>query len=269
MEVDLILNENYFNKAQNEFNTFVKSNFDFNNDKIARKFKHTYCTVKIAEKICNNLGLNSEDTELAKIIALLHDIGRFPQAKNFKSFRDDRNDILDHATIGVNLLFENNYIRKFIENDKFDNIIKVAIENHNKYEINKDNLTERELLHCKIIRDADKTDIFRIISIENPYSLDEITKEEIENSLISDKIYNNIINKKLINHSDRKTAIDIWISHLAFIFDFNFSTGLNDIKEKDYINILLDRFTYNSLETKEKIETIRKICINYINEKLR
>ena len=49
-------------------------------------------------------------------------------------------------------------IRKYIENDKYDEIIRKAIKNHNKFEIEK-RLTEKELIFAKIIRDADKIDI--------------------------------------------------------------------------------------------------------------
>ena len=45
--------------------------------------------------------------------------------------------------------------------EQYDCIIYKAINNHNKFEIER-GLSERELLHCKIIRDADKLDIFRV-----------------------------------------------------------------------------------------------------------
>lgn len=38
-------------------------------------------------EICHRMHLTEEDTELARIIALLHDIGRFEQLKRFDSFR--------------------------------------------------------------------------------------------------------------------------------------------------------------------------------------
>ena len=41
------------------------------------------------EEICRRMALSPEDTELAKIIALLHDIGRFEQLKRFDSFEPD------------------------------------------------------------------------------------------------------------------------------------------------------------------------------------
>ena len=50
------------------------------------------------------------ERDLAYLIALLHDIGRFEQIKRFNSF-DDRN--VDHATLGVQVLFDEGMIRQF------------------------------------------------------------------------------------------------------------------------------------------------------------
>ena len=108
--------------------------------------------------------MNQENIELAKLIALLHDIGRFEQVKQTNDFLDSNN--FDHANYGVKVLFEDKLIRKFIENNEYDNIIKKAIYNHNKYKI-EENLNDAELLHSKIIRDADKLDNFRVKETEH------------------------------------------------------------------------------------------------------
>ncbi len=59
------------------------------------------------------------------------------------------------------MLFEKGMIRDFIENNQYDEIIKIAIDNHSRLTI-EDGLNERTLLHSKIIRDADKLDNYRV-----------------------------------------------------------------------------------------------------------
>ena len=56
--------------------------------------------------------LSKEDMETVRVCALFHDIARFEQAKEFGDYRDYKN--IDHAELGVKILFENNLIRKFI-----------------------------------------------------------------------------------------------------------------------------------------------------------
>lgn len=49
--------------------------YDRNDDKVRLKIVHTYGVVKQSEEIAKRMGLSEEDTELARMIALLHDIG--------------------------------------------------------------------------------------------------------------------------------------------------------------------------------------------------
>ncbi|MBP3596131.1 MAG: HD domain-containing protein [Clostridia bacterium] len=255
-----------FEKAQKAFNTYL-NNFDINNSMIKLKIIHTYKVVELSEYIAKDLDLSIEDIELAKIIGLLHDIGRFNQAKVYNDFRDYRTE--NHAILGINVLFGENKIRDFIDDDKYDMLIYKAILNHNKLKI-EDGLNEKELLHSKIIRDADKADNFRVKQEEEIENLLYMAKDlnEIENAVITEKIFNDYLQSKLIINEDRITSLDHWISYFAFIFDFNFSSGLKFIMEKDYINRNLDRINYKNIETKRKIEIIRKHSLEYVNNKI-
>ena len=253
-----------FQKAMNAFQNYLKD-FDTEYGKIDLKIRHTYGVVRACEYIVDKLELNEEDKELAKLIALLHDIGRFEQIRQSDCFIDSSN--MDHAILGNDILFNNNLIRKFVEDDKYDNIISKAILNHNKLSIEA-GLSERELLHAKIIRDADKLDNFRVKSEDDFENIiDNASKEILENDVVSDNIYNDFMNDRVIVSKDRKTYLDFWVSYLAFMFDFNYIYGLEYIKEKNYINIIIDRLDYKKEETKQKIEEIRKHALEYVDNK--
>ena len=259
--MDLIM----YNSANKYFNKFINDNFDINDEKISHKIKHTYQVVNNAKYICEKLNLDSLNTDIAMVTALLHDIGRLTQAKEIKTFREDITNY-DHATLGVKLLFEQNEIRKFVSNNKYDDIIKKAIENHSKYILDKTCLNDIELLHCKIIRDADKIDSYRAKTVDDIYTMANIYPEDIENSKITEKIYNDFMNEKTILSKDRKTGIDIWISYIAFLFGLEFKCSYELIKEKDYVNKLFDRFNYK-LENK-KMNILREKALRYLNSKI-
>ena len=152
-----------FNQASIAFKKYLQD-YDLEYGKIELKIRHTYGVVNASEYIAKELSLDDENIELAKLIALLHDIGRFEQIKKFDCFIDNKN--IDHAILGNEILFKNTLIRNFIKDTQYDNIISKAILNHNKLSI-KDGLTDKELLHAKIIRDADKTDNFRVKAEDN------------------------------------------------------------------------------------------------------
>lgn len=255
-----------FKTAKIAFLDYLK-NYDIKHGKIELKIRHTYGVVKASEYIAKKLLLNDENIELAKLIALLHDIGRFEQIKRCDSFIDINSS--DHAKIGVEILFDKNTIRNFIKEDKYDNIIYKAISNHNKLKI-EDGLKKEELLHSKLIRDADKTDNFRVKSQEDFENIiDNGSRGALENDIISDKIFNDFMENKIIISKDRKTYMDFWVSYIAFIFDFNYIPGLEYISDNGYIDKIIDRLDYKNFDTIYKMEKIKEHANNYVNERIK
>lgn len=252
-----------FKIAKEAFKEYLK-NYDVNDGSIALKIRHTYEVVKKSEYIAVKLNLNNDNIELAKIIALLHDIGRFEQIKEFGEFNDKK---IEHAEFGVKVLFKNNLIRNFVKENKYDRIIQKAIYNHNKFKI-EENLNDIELLQCKIIRDADKLDNFRVKEKDKFEDMFPriYNKETINYENISPKVYEDFMKHKCIKLEDRKTIIDYWVCVIAFIFDLNFSVSLEYVKENDYIDILVDRIEYRNNDTKQKMEDIRRSAKEYIDK---
>jgi len=165
-------------KEMKLFNEYVKQ-FDLTNKKIRYKFHHSYRVMEIAKEIAVSLKLNEEDTYIATLAALLHDIGRFNQIKKYDTYRDQIS--VDHGDEGEEVLKENDFIKKFTIDEKIIDIILKSTKYHNKYEIDS-NLDEKTTLICKIVRDADKLDIIR--EFANEINDEEIIiKEEILNSI--------------------------------------------------------------------------------------
>ncbi len=254
-----------FEYAKVSFKNYLKD-YDSSYGKIELKIRHTYGVVNASEYIAQKLSLDDEDIELAKLIALLHDIGRFEQIKRFDCFID--NKVTDHAILGNEILFKNNLIRNFIKDKQYDDIISKSILNHNRLNI-ENTLNDRELLHAKIIRDADKIDNFRVKSTDDFENIiDNANREILEHDIITDKIFNDFMNNNVIIREDRKTYMDFWVSYIAFIFDFNYTVGLKYIQEMDYINKIINRLNYKNIDTKQKMEKIREHAIQYINNRL-
>lgn len=253
-------------KARIAFKNFLDKYKD--QDKLGFELKvvHTYHVVDNAKLIARKLNLSEEDQQLAELIALLHDIGRFEELNYLKSFDSVG---FDHASYGVKMLFEENRIRDFIEDNKYDEMIKVAIDNHSRLAI-QDGLDDRSLLHAKIIRDADKLDNYRVKKeekIEAIFPGHVKDKKELEDSTLSDKVYETVKNRCCVNIRDRVTPLDYWVCVLAFTFDLNFKESYEIIKENNYINILIDRFEYTDQETKNRMEDVRIILNDYVEEK--
>ena len=84
-----------FEQAKQAFELYLNG-YDRKDEKVYLKIVHTYGVVDCSEEIARRMGLGEEDIFLAKIIALLHDIGRFEQLKLYDSFEPG---IFDPCTV--------------------------------------------------------------------------------------------------------------------------------------------------------------------------
>ena len=212
------------------------------------KLKHTFRVMKISKDLCKKINISREETKLAQVIALLHDIGRFEELLYMKKLDSAK---FDHSAVGIKVLFEDNVIDKFNLDKKYYSTIETAVLNHSRKTIPED-LSEEELLQTKIIRDADKLDNFVLKitrKIEECFPGNIQSKSEVEDSLITDKVYKSIMNNECVDVHDRETKLDLFICVLGFVYDLNFKESLEIVKENNYINRIIDRFKYSNNDT--------------------
>lgn len=250
-------------KAEEEFFKY-RNLFDKENANIQRKYEHTKNVEKNSEIIAESLNLNNEQIKIAKLIALLHDIGRFEEYKELKkekTFLDSKPS--NHGEYGIAILKKDKFVRKFIQEENYDELIYTAIRNHTKKEIEK-NLTEEENLFSKILRDADKLDIL-CLSVTTYWKEDDIN---IENEKINEEVFEAIIHKKTVDNKLVTNQVNKLVSKLALIFDINFRQSFIILKKNDYFNKVIERFKFKDIETLEKINDIKIIGNEYINSKI-
>lgn len=252
------------NNAKRVFKEYV-SNYNLQDGKIALKVAHILRVSELSKKIATSLNLSEEDIKLAELIGLLHDIGRFEQVKRYNTFIDKIS--INHGEYGVKILFGDNLIEKFNVDEKYYKIIKTAILNHNRSKI-EENLTVQELLHSKIIRDADKLDCFYVLltdDIKNTYGC---SAEDMQNETFSNEIIREFKEDHMIDYKKRATYGDIWISHMAYVFDFYYKSSYIVIKEKDYLNKLTQKMNFKNPQTIQMAQELLQMANDYIKSKI-
>ena len=248
--------------ANIEFDKYV-SQFNPNAGRIKLKIDHIKRVAIMSKKIAQNLHLSEEQINLAELIGLFHDIGRFKQAELYNTFNDRIS--INHAKLSVKVLFDENLIDKFNVEEKYKKIIKLAILNHNKSKID-ENLNDDEMLFAKIIRDADKLDIYYTIC---EYDFESIFwYPDFDCGSISDLIMNDFIKYHFVNYNNIKTNSDQIPIFYAYIFDFYFDFSLKFLKEKKY----LEKFTYKIYDNftndivKQQVKQILEISNEFLNK---
>lgn len=245
--------------AKDEFERYLDG-YDRENDKVRLKIVHTYGVVECSRKIAEGLKLPEEDQKLAEIIGLLHDIGRFEQLKRYDSFEPGT---MDHASFGVEILFQEGLIRRFVKEDTWDEIIRTAIARHSDYRLEGID-DERELLHAKIIRDADKLDNCRVKLEDSIETMLGVSAKEVGKSKISPEIMQQFEDRTSILSETRKTKMDYWMSYLAYFYDINFDVTYKIIEENHFVDKLVDRIPYENPATKKEMEKVRAELNAYV-----
>lgn len=256
----------------NEFEKYVAP-YDRENEKIKLKVEHTYRVADICHKIAVGLGLEAYDVDLAWLIGMLHDIGRFEQLRRYNTFADA--DSIDHAHFAVELLFgeevlgEDNpgedssgkdnpeedsseedssarnssrsLITSFAEglNSEDITVLRKSIWNHSAYRV-EEGLTERELLFAKIIRDGDKVDIFKVIADIPMETIYDVSTEEVRLSTLSDEVLEAFHEEHAVLRSLKKTPLDFQVAHIALAFELEFPVSVGIAKEQGYLQKLMN-----------------------------
>ncbi len=237
----------------NFFDDYVKK-YDMSVEEIDYKYHHSYRVMENMITIAKKLNLNDKDIELAKCIGILHDIGRFEQFSEYHTFKDIQ---MDHGNYGEEVIKRKDILKHFdIDKEDYE-VVYTAIRNHNKYSI-ENNLTERELLFSKMIRDADKLDIIYVIG--NPKMRDFIHEDDSE---ISENITKAFYNNTQIKYEDIKTHSDRLLVYLSYPYDINFDITLKIIKENKYYEKI-----YNGLKYKDKYTRYFEHINKYIEERV-
>lgn len=270
----------------NAFAEYVR-NYDPSDEKIKLKIDHTYRVAGLCQRIAESLGLSEPDVDIAWLLGMLHDIGRFEQIRCFGTFNDVQS--VDHAEFGADLLFKEGLIRKFAEgyyeecelarsgNEEAEQIIKnnehhnkdtglieMAIRQHNKYRV-KEDLTERQRMFCDILRDADKVDIFKVnadIPMEIIY---DVTTEELKNGVITKEVLESFYKKETVLKSVRRSAVDHIVGHISLLFELVYKESYRQAKEQGYVYKLLD-FKSDVPEVNAEFGDMRKYVDEFLME---
>ncbi|MFR7560749.1 MAG: HAD-IA family hydrolase [Lachnospira pectinoschiza] len=270
----------------NAFAEYVR-NYDPSDEKIKLKIDHTYRVAGLCQRIAESLGLSEPDVDIAWLLGMLHDIGRFEQIRRFGTFNDAQS--VDHAEFGADLLFKEGLIRKFAEgyyeecelaepeNQEDEQIIKnnehhnkdtglleMEIRQHNKYRV-KEDLTERQRMFCDILRDADKVDIFKVnadIPMEIIY---DVTTEELKNGIITKEVLESFYKKETVLKSVRRSAVDHIVGHISLLFELVYKESYRQAKEQGYVYKLLD-FKSDVPEVNAEFDDMRKYVDEFLME---
>ena len=218
------------------FDNYVMG-FDISDNAIRRKYEHSYRVMNIAKDIAGSEKMGEDDIQIVTVAGLFHDYGRFSQWRDYRTFSDRKS--IDHADLGVKLLFEEREIETFVEKrENFDEIYD-AIKYHNKLAI-PEGLSEHNKKICRVIRDADKLDILYLLG-KGDFDF-ESSSDEV--SILVDEAFRQ---ERLVDVRDIKNKNDNIVKTLAFIYDLNYGYSYEYILDNALLDRLFERISDKDL----------------------
>ncbi len=224
------------------FDNYV-NHFKYDNAELQKnivlKIDHTFRVCMEILNIGKLLGLNQHELFLAEVIALLHDIGRFEQYAKYKTFLDRKST--NHAELGVSVLEKEDVLFEFSEPVR--DLIKRAVLYHNRAML-PENESDTCLFFTKLLRDADKLDIWRVVTNyyhhNNGQRNGAIELDLPDSPGFSEAVYHDLMNKNIVDIKHVNNLNDFKLLQIGWVFDVNFRPTLQYIEERCYLELIRD-----------------------------
>jgi hypothetical protein len=259
------MNQQELNKLKQWFFQYCRSFYtsdQADQRNILLKEEHTYSVCGNMAEIARDLAIEEGRAALAELVALFHDVGRFPQYHRYRTFMDSISK--NHAALGASVLIRNNVLADLPGRER--DLVLRAVTLHNVFSI-PDKLDEETLLFLKMIRDADKLDIWRVFIdyYARPHE-DRPAAAALglpDTPEYSPDVLASLLRKEMVLLTALKTLNDFKLLQLAWIFDLNFKRSLQILIERSYIDKIAATLPDTS-EIRQAIQSIR----DYVEQRL-
>jgi hypothetical protein len=260
------MEEKHLDKFKIWFDKFVAGFYgedEYVNANLQMKQQHSKCVCCEMLYLADHLLLDPNQRLIAETIALLHDTGRFPQFLKYRTYSDVRS--VSHSALAIEVLREKKVLDVLPENEK--SIIEKAIEYHGLKQLPAD-LSDDYLLFSKMIRDADKLDIFRVVTELHLNYKENKDKFKLEIELpdeptCSKPVIDAILEEKRIDYVLLKTWNDMKLLMLTWVYDVNFVPTLERIKQRKYLEKIFD-----FLPDTDDIKKVRRKVFDYVDSRI-
>ncbi len=216
------------------------ASFHTSDDKETQNFilkeKHTEKVCAYIIEIARDESLDPADVKLAEAVALFHDVGRFPQYAKYKTFRD--RDSINHGELGASVLSDSGILKNIPVRER--EIITSSVKFHNAFRM-PDLGHSDSLFFLRLVRDADKLDIWRIFfEYFTQQAFEErpsaVTLGFADTPEYSKKVVDCILNRHLVSLAMLDTLNDLKLTLLSWVYDLNFSSSFRLAVEGNYVD---------------------------------
>ena len=201
------------------------------------KQEHTLRVEAETVSLAGDLGLSHGLATSARAVALLHDLGRFRQFETWGTFKDSVSE--NHAVLALEEMEIHGFLLSWLPRDRHR--IREAVRYHNAAAIPGDRDPEETLL-MKIIRDADKLDIWRVLvghyRAAPSGGRDYISWGMEETGGFSEPAVEAVLSGDFVRTAMVRGLPDLKLMQMSWVFDLNFPQSVARVRKRGYIDAI-------------------------------
>ncbi|MCK4563284.1 MAG: HD domain-containing protein [Verrucomicrobia bacterium] len=216
--------------------TFASGDGSFHSP-LQLKVDHSKRVADNAQQLAEDLGWNPSEINRAEALGWLHDVGRFSQFAEFGTFTDATS--VNHGERGWEIVRETGILSPLKPEEQ--NALLEGIRYHNA-KAEPDHLNEESLRFLKLIRDADKLDLFHFVltSIQKDgfRDLPDMLPQVVLNGPVNPKVIHEIQTRRTCSITEVRSLSDFLLMQLSWIYDLNYSASFRQIIDRNIIDDL-------------------------------
>lgn len=213
--------------------SFLTGDLEFDRN-IHLKLAHSFRVQLLANKIavCDLADLAVRN--LVDYAALYHDLGRFEQLRQYRTFCDAES--IDHGDLSALLLEKLELLNHLSPADR--ETVTLAVRSHNKLTIPSD-FTNLQTVVTQVVRDADKIDIIPILLdyLAQPDN-DSVVYHLKSAAEFSPAVAEALRAQRCPSHADLKNLNDFIGGKIAWVYDLNFPAARAEFLHRRYLEKL-------------------------------
>ena len=237
---------------------------EFVNANIKLKEDHSRRVCSEMLYLADELRIDENQRLPAETIGLFHDVGRFPQFARYRTYSDPRS--VNHSALAIEVLKEEKILLPLAAEER--EAIETAILYHGA-KVLPAGLAGETMLLCKMIRDADKLDIYDVIIKSLIQQRDEPEKFKLEIEFpdvpgYTQEVFDAVMTGELVDYKRLKCFNDMKLCVLGWVYDINFVATFKRIRQRRNLEAIFG-FLPDSEETRkvrEKIFAYVDFCIS-------
>ena len=196
---------------------------------VRSKIHHTFDVCRIGEYIMENdplwKGCGKREKFIGYCTCLGHDLSRFEQYRDHRTLQDVHS--FDHGEKSGDILEEGEFVFEELSGEDLQTVCR-AVRMHNKKSI-AENYPQDELLFAKLVRDADKLSILKVVldffrTPEGERS-EDITFSVPDTPSCTEKVLEDALAGKGVNYGDIACVNDFKIAVFQWPADLNFASS--------------------------------------------